>query len=311
MSDEVMEVVGFKLPQNKIVSILTHLQGAGTTLVGENVKLADDCIIRVTSKGIWSVTVDGGRKLIMQAKIIKSKSKDLETVGKGNIPINIEKFLRFIARFATNDKVEVLYENGMIVFRKTEDTLDYPVTMEIFMTTKRFTSIRHDFINNLKTKISKGGMDKDKAIMNFFKKYRSIYSLDDDKNIALVLNDTKLDNWVEVACNQLKEVVKDGELLENRIYPFEVTENKLNITARSIKKEIQDRISRDIYLKKANLVGKFKTAYSSQFNAAVSSTRGHIFLYFGNNKPLLLIKSTGVEDGISMVYIVMPYRQKK
>lgn len=66
-----------------------------------------------------------------------------------------------------------------------------------------------------------------------------------------------------------------------------------------------DRISRDIYIRKGNLNGEFITDYPSQFNAAVSSTRGHIHLYFGENKPLLLVKTNDFDYGLNMSYVYL------
>ncbi|HEC36876.1 MAG TPA: hypothetical protein ENI29_01485, partial [bacterium] len=78
MSEEKSKVVGFKLPQNIIMDILNHLRTSGTTLTGENVTLADDCIIRVANNVLLSITTDVGRKITMQVKINKSKFKDLQ-----------------------------------------------------------------------------------------------------------------------------------------------------------------------------------------------------------------------------------------
>ena len=73
----------------------------------------------------------------------------------------------------------------------------------------------------------------------------------------------------------------------------------------------RDKISRDIYTKQSNLNGEFTTDYPSQFNAAISSTKGHIKLYFGENKPILIIKSSDLDYGLEMSYIVSKRRTKK
>lgn len=301
MSEEV-KVVGFKLPQNIIMDMLNHLQASGTTLAGENVNLVDDCIIWVLRDYIVSITADEGRKLIMQAKINKLEFKDLQILNKGKIPINIGETKKFLGRFSSNDAVEFIYENGMISLKRADPEL------EIFMATKRIESIRHDFFNNLRKQITNEGLEKDKNIMKFFKANKSIYSRDDE--VANVFG-VELDNSIEVACGQLKEVVKDGELLENRIYPFTIVGGDLSITAKSMKDEDPGKITRKIYMKKSNFTSEFSTSYSSQFNAAVSSTRGHVLLYFGENKPLLLIKQSNLDHGIDMSYLVMPYLHKK
>jgi len=306
MSEEKSKVVGFKLPQNIIMDILNHLRTSGTTLAGENVTLADDCIIRVANNVLLSITTDEGRKIIMQVKINKSKFKDLQILNKGLIPINIEITKKFLSRFSSSDSVEVVYENGMISFKRSNP--DFP-PLEIFMSTKRINSIRYDFFSNLKKQIDNEKSEKDKKLLEFFKKHKSIYFIEKDGSANIF--GVKLDNFIEVACGHLKEVVKDGELLENRIYPFTVVDGKLNVTVKSIKEENLNRISRGIYVKSSSFTSDFSTTYSSQFNAAISSTRGHIQLYFGEDKPLLLIKQSDSDRGIDMSYIVMPYIHKK
>ncbi|KKN58996.1 hypothetical protein LCGC14_0546710 [marine sediment metagenome] len=306
MSEEKSKVVGFKLPQNIIMDILNHLRTSGTTLAGENVTLADDCIIRVANNVLLSITTDEGRKIIMQVKINKSKFKDLQILNKGLIPINIEITKKFLSRFSSSDSVEVVYENGMISFKRSNP--DFP-PLEIFMSTKRINSIQCDFFSNLKKQIDNEKSEKDKKLLEFFKKHKSIYFIEKDGSANIF--GVKLDNFIEVACGHLKEVVKDGELLENRIYPFTVVDGKLNVTVKSIKEENLNRISRGIYVKSSSFTSDFSTTYSSQFNAAISSTRGHIQLYFGEDKPLLLIKQSDSDRGIDMSYIVMPYIHKK
>ena len=306
MSEEESKVVGFKLPQNIIMDMLNHLRTSGTTLAGENVTLADDCIIRVANNNLLSITTDEGRKIIMQVKINKSKFKDLQILNKGAIPFNIKRTKKFLGRFSSSDSVEVVYENGMISFKRSNP--DFP-ELEIFMSTKRIDSIRFDFFNNLRKQINNEKSEKDRKLMEFFKKHKSIYFVEKDGSANVF--GIKLSNFIEVACGHLKEVVKDGELLENRIYPFTVVDGKLNVTVKSMKEENLDRISRGIYVKTASFTSDFSTTYSSQFNAAISSTRGHIQLYFGKDKPLLLIKQSDSDRGIDMSYIVMPYLHKK
>lgn len=307
------KAIGFKLLRNKLVDVLEHLQAKGTTAAGENTSFMKDCIIRVDSKGIWSITIDNNNSIFAQMRVDKDPDMDhgLEVYNKGAIPLDIEKTLKYIKRFSSGDFVELIYENGLIVLRTTNEKLDQPIVLEAFFAGMRKEAIRNDMLLNTFRKHKENQEERHKQMIAFIKKHHSVYIIDEDQIIVTIYNGIELDNYVELSCNQLKEVVRDGDLLENRSYPFKVSKNKLNVTSKSLKQGERDKLSRDIYTKQSNLNGEFTTDYPSQFNAAVSSTKGHIKLYFGDNKPLLLIKSSDEDYGLSMSYIVATRRTKK
>ncbi len=93
MSEE-SKLLGFKISQKQLLKILGHLQASGTTQAGEHTEFMDDCIIRVDSKGIWSITIDTSSNIIAHAQVnvvpFTKENEDygLETYGKDNIPVN-------------------------------------------------------------------------------------------------------------------------------------------------------------------------------------------------------------------------------
>jgi len=313
MVEKVNGAIGIKIKCNSLKNILEHLQAKGKTQIGENVPLMDDCIIRVDDKGIWSITIDNNKGILAHIKVDNNKDEKhgLETYGKGKIPLDIKKTLNYLMRFSEEDSVELIYENGMIVLRNTNEKLEYPILTESFFAGIREEAIRNDMLKNIFRKFKENREEIHKQMLAFIKKHRSVYTLNEDKSVASIHNGTKLENYIDVSCKKLKDVVRDGDLLENRIYPFKVSENKLNITIKSLRQGELDRISRDIYIRKGNLNGEFTTDYPSQFNAAVSSTRGHIHLYFGENKPLLLVKTNDFDYGLNMSYIVSQRPNRK
>lgn len=306
MIEKVNGMIGLKIKCNSLKNILEHLQAKGKNQIGESVPFMDDCIIRVDDKGIWSITIDNNRGILAQMKVNNNKDEKhgLETYGRGKIPLDINKTLNYLKRFSDDDSVELIYENGIIVIRNTNGKLGYPILTESFFAGIREEAIRNDMPKNTFRKNKEDQEEKYKQMLAFIKKHRSVYTLNEDESIATIHNGSKLENYVDVSCKELKDVVRDGDLLENRSYPFRVKDNKLNITIKSLKQGNRDKISRDIYIKNGNLNGEFTTDYPSQFNAAVSSTRGHIHLYFGENKPLLLVKTNDFDYGLNMSYIV-------
>ncbi len=135
------KAIGFKLVCNKLVDVLTHLQAKGTTMAGENTSFMHDCIIRVDNRGIWSITIDNNLSIFAQMKIDKNPDTDhgLETYNKGTIPLDIEKTLKYLKRFSSGDHIELIYENGLIVLRTTNEKLDQPIVVEAF-----FAGIRNN-----------------------------------------------------------------------------------------------------------------------------------------------------------------------
>lgn len=300
------KAIGFKISRNKLKDILNHLQAKGTTAAGESISFMNDCIIRVDDIGIWSITIDNNLNLFAQVKVNIDPNMDhgLETLNKGSIPLDIENTIKYLNRFSSGDYIELIYENGLVVLRTTNEKLEQPIVVEALFAGTRKENIRNDMILNTFRIHKESKEERHKKMLDFIKKHRSTYVL--NNNIATIHNGSKLDNFIELSCKQLKEVVRDGDLLENRIYPFKIGDDKLNITSKSLKQGEVGKISRDMYFKQASLKGEFTTDYPSQFNAAVSSTKGHIKLYLGNNKPLLIIKSSDLDYGLDMSYVVAP-----
>jgi len=313
MVEKVNGMIGIKIKCNSLKNILKHLQAKGKNQTGESVPFMTDCIIRVDNKGIWSITIDDNRGILAHMKVNSNKDEKhgLETHGKGKIPLDLKKTLNYLKRFPDEDFVELIYENGMIVLRNTNHKLEYPIITEAFLSGKRKEAIRNDMMLNTFRKHKESQEERHKNMIKFIKKHRSVYTLNEDKSVATIHNANKLENYIFVKCKELKDVVRDGDLLENRSYPFRVGKNKLNITIKSLKQGNSDRISRDIYIRNGNLDGEFTTDYPSQFNSAVSSTRGHIHLYFGENKPLLLVKTNDLDYGLNMSYIVTQRPNRK
>jgi hypothetical protein len=309
---KIEELVGFKLICNKFVDALNHLKASGTTLAGEKVDFMDDCIIKIDNRGIWSITIDANKSIFAQMKIDIDNSKEhkLDTYGTGMMPLDINETLKYLGRFSSGDLLEILYENGMVVIRKSRPDLEFPITVEAFIAGIREDNVRHDMVNNTLIIFHQEKSERHKKMVDFIKENRSMYTLNQDKSIATIYTGTKLETFAELSCNQLKEVVRDGDLFDNRKYPFSVSNNKLNITAKSSDPSERNKISRDIYIKQGNLTGEFITEYPSSYNAAVGSTKGHITLYFGDKKPLLLCKTSDLDYGLDLSYIVAA-RQKR
>lgn len=305
------DLVGFRLNCGVLISILKHLKSSGKTAAGDNVDYVEDCILRIEENVLWSICVDNNYGLFSYVNIKTDEDRDhkLDTYQTGEIPVSIDRLLQFLNRYSGSDVLEYFYESGMMVVRKTRPDLDNPIKVEAFVPSIRKDSVRNDMFNNVFGKYKKTKSDRHKKILAFVKKYKSPCVIRSN-NTAVLYDGTKLDNFVEVSCDQLKDVVRDGDLFDNRLYPFTVNNNVINVTAKPIEKSDRSKFSRDLYVKQVSLQGDFITTYPSQFNAAITSTRGHVMLFFGNNKPLLLYKSSDKDYGLDMGYIVSNVKLK-
>lgn len=304
-------LVGFRLNCGVLINILDHLKSSGKTAAGENIDYIEDCILRIDDNVLWSICIDNNYGLFSYVKIESDVDKDhkLDTYQTGGIPINIERLLQFLKRYSNSDILEFFYEGGMIVIRKTRPDLDNPIKVEAFVPAIRKKSVRNDLYSNVFAKYKKAKKERHKKTLLFIKKYKCPCVIKSN-NTAILYDGTKLDNFVEVSCDQLKEAVRDGDLFDNRVYPFTINNNVINITAKPLEESDPSKFSRDLYIKQVSLKGNFITTYPSQFNAAVTSTRGHVMLFFGNKKPLLLFKSSDKDYGIDMGYIVADVKTK-
>lgn len=305
------DLVGFRLNCGVLMNILKHLKSSGKTAAGDNVDYVEDCILRVEENILWSICVDNNYGLFSYAKVKVDNDRDhnLDTYQTGEIPINIDRLLQFLNRYSGSDILEYLYEGGVMVIRKTRPDLDNPIKVEAFVPSIRKDSVRNDMFYNVFGKYKQTKSERHRKMLSFVKKYKSPCVIKSN-NTAVLYDGTILDNFVEVSCDQLKDVVRDGDLFDNRLYPFTVNNNVINVTAKPLEKSDHSKFSRDLYVKQINLKGDFITTYPSQFNAAVTSTRGHVMLFFGNNKPLLLYKSSDKDYGIDMGYIVSNVKSK-
>lgn len=282
--------VGFKLTKKVFLKILNHL---------EVKKIVDDCIIYVTENNIWSVTVDPIRKILMQMRVDKTS---LEIINTGRIPIDITIMKNFLKRFSLKDELEVIYENGKISITKIKFNLNKSIKVKAILDAKRISSIRYDFITNLKNKIKDKNIETDKKQMEFFQKNNSLYTLSKVSQsvnfLGIILN-----NFAEISCNLLKDVIKDGDLVENNISTFSVKNNVFNVTTRS-KTNPKNRVERDISVNNVNFIEDFEQKYSN-ISSVLKSTSGNLELYFGINKPLMIRKLADIEKGIDLVCLVM------
>lgn len=298
-------VVGFKLPKNIIMNILNHLEARTITfgwsryskkIIRRETNLVDDCILWVANNGIFSIVCDAERHTLLQVKI-GVKCKMLKVIHKGIIPIKIPETKKLLRTFKKNDIIEVIYDNGIILLKSSY--LEDKINLE----TKRIELVRHDFYHNLKKQIKNEKDEQSEILMEFFKLHKSIYFMND--GIANVFG-IKLDNYFETTFKTLKEIVND-ELLKDDIYEFKIIDNELIIINELIIKE-----SRNIQTRHFNFTSDFSTVYSSQFSTAVmvkgvKKLKENARLYFGEDKPLLLIKQEGLNKGINLSCLVMPY----
>ncbi len=287
-------VCSFRIDIDLFKSFLKYIKSVGVDSSGSKVGLISDCILRFDNKGrMWAMVTDDQRNLVVQVKV---NVKDIN--NPVNIPIEIEEIEKWLKSFKNKGYVEVVSEKGFIGLKSVIIKALLNLNTDIVFSTKREDTIICDLISNLEY-----GDEADKVNLENIKKLgNSIYKEGED-GVELFFG-IKLTNSLEISAKQLKEVIADGDRIENREYPFNFQMDKLNVTIKSSDVAKKEKISRDLYSENYNVKEPFTITFSNRLTNAVNNISGDLKIFAEKEAPMLIQCD---KKGIYITYLITTF----
>lgn len=194
----------------------------------------------------------------------------VEVIEKGEIAISdIRTFEKFLGRFSPNDDVTVsVADNKVVITRETP------------------RKVARMPIGDSSTIQSTNGV---KNIGRFSKVGEAWTNGKDDYGLAITFNIEKL-----------QEVIEDGDVVKQRVYPFVIKNDEFSI---SIGSEESGVIETTIPTKQIANAKDTRTAYASGIDNLVNAINGEVTLYMvaGGSHPFILEKHTQDYDFVGLL----------
>ena len=250
----------FKIQAGILEDVLNLVKAKGKDHDGNDVTFINNCVLDIDKTGIIINTLDDKESLLGNVKITK-----FTCIEEGLIPVEMPEkkdkknsLLVVLSRFNKDDEIEVSYDNeGIITVKRAKPRLSYKVNTIPFDDVSCHLQGEHPFTYEPKSDIwiTRGGL---KYITKF------------------VLN-----------ADQFKEVIKDGEQIENRSYPLRVsTDVVINVfdtdTGAGSSRQLE------IIEKKPAIVEPVASLFSYGFGNLFSNLKGEIEIWINQDNPLII-----------------------
>jgi len=241
----------------EIKKMLVYAEASGKNVQGDTKALLEDCMINVSKTNVLIKCIESNEVLIGIIKLKVSKENIKEV---GDIPVKLEKAIESISRFKASDIVMVEYdeENGLIIIKRKKPRLSV-----------KFPTIP---IDNVASAI-------DDIPFEFEKGYWSGGSCG------------KLSTYIKLDASEFKEVVKDGEQIQKRNFPFTVTKTKINVIVQDM--DTLAQIDREFSFKEIKTAKSISSLYAYGFGNVFGNLSGEIEIWLKNEGPMAIRKKDG------------------
>lgn len=262
-------MVKFKAKVEDLEELCELASMKGTNEIsGKEYKAMEDMLIHVDQ------TLEIRSMSAMRELLVKLYFKPVQVIEKGDLPISdIETFFKFLNRFNYNDEVTVsLVENKVVIERETPHKI------------ARFISTTPENI------ASASGAEN----IDNFKLDAEGYWSNGKVNTSLRLD-------FDVA--KLQDVISDGDVIKQRIYPFVVKEGKFNV---SIGNEAYGDMTTDIPVDVMLWKGEqadTRICYAASIDNLFSGLKGKVSVYLvaGGFAPLVVEQHTEKFDFLAFL----------
>lgn len=256
-------MIAFTIKKNVFQTILELTQANGKTVKGENKPMYKDCIIEVGKKELSIKTLDENEILY-----IGITSKITGVTEEGKIPVELEPLIEGVKRFNDKDEITISYDELITISRKK------PI---------------------LNIKIPTMAIDEVKSQLDG----EFPFTFDSKNNYWTDGESTTLDTYAVLDVNQFTEVIKDGEQIKHRTFPFKIEKGKIMVTVEDI--DSGAGVNREIEVTKLDAKKEVSSLYSYGFGNAFGNLSGEIKIWIANEEALAIAKHT---DDYDLVYIL-------
>lgn len=239
----------------ELKEMLEYVQATGKNVKGDNVEIMNDCLLVIEKGKLHVDATDENQALMVSIDMLLDKSLK-QTTGK--IPIELPKAIKALSRFKSDDVVIVEYEDNFIDFSRSKPKL-------------------REHIPTI------GETDVDSAMEEFPIRFG-------DSAMEVIEDGRKLDTVMEIEAAEFAEIVKDGEQIQNRLFPIVISGGVASVMVENL--DTGERIERNLDAKKISNGKDLSSLYSEGFGNAFDNLSGAIKVYICKDGPMVVVKKT-------------------
>jgi len=259
----------FRVKAGVLQTMFAYARAEGKNTDGKTVPLLNDCVLNVMKNTLFIQSVDENQTLITLAKYPINK-EDVKSVGE--IPIFFEKSIKAVNRFKANDIIVVEHlEGNLIEYRRKTPKLEVTAT-----------TIDRDAVAS--------------AIEDTLP-----FKYDSKQNAWTAGKGFKTEAFMKIDAAEFEEVVKDGEQIEHRSFPFTIEGKTVSVTVAD--DESGDKVLRELKpIEKTLKVDEdIGSVYSYGFGNAFNNLKGELSIWVKDGGPMFIKQ---VHDDISLTYVL-------
>ena len=257
----------FHIKSGVLLKMFQETQAEGKTTKGENKPMLEDCFLDVKKTSLTIEAIDENEVLLVLSKTEVEK-KTVKKVGK--IPILLAKSIDSLKRFKADDIVYVDYleESNIIQYLRKKPKLDV-LTPTIAPDAVKSVVESHSFKFNAKENVWKAGKE------------------------------LETDVYMKIPAEEFAEIIKDGEQIEYRSFPFRIENNVVEVTVAD--EESGAAITREVNAKSVDSEETIESIYSYGFGNAFNNLSGELEIWLINGGPMFVKKENGKSK---LIYIL-------
>lgn len=259
-------VSGFRVNVAAIKQMIKYIAAEGRDIKGEKIIYTNACLIRVHKQNLLVQCMDKFQNIYIETNLKLGKKGCIKT---GGVPIQIEEVLDVLRRFRGKDEIKIIFDGNMIEFTRESPYLFFSIP-----------TITADDIES--TYEGDTPWSKEEGYPTHGK-------------IALK-------SKIVLDAQQMAEVIKDGEQILNRTYPFEVTQERVLVTVRN--EDTGRKIAREIVTKSIETgTAGDESLYANGFGNVFSNLSGEITIFLSSDQ-IMYIEKTDPALNLDLIYIL-------
>lgn len=287
-------MVKFQTKAGKLLQLFLYIQAEGKTIKGDKKPFNIHAVLHVKDTEATMEAQDEHQGLIAIGILRDVKAVD----DPGDIPVEFvnpkEKdkpnSIKDLGRYGSEDEITVEYNPGQnkIHFKRSKPSKLNKSTPTIPM-------------DKIETKVDYVPFE-----------FQSVQNAWRGKKKGFLV-----DNYVKINTKQFEEVIKDGDQIQHRSFPFTMKEDgTLNVIVEDL--ETGEKFDRDLEIVSMRMPDKIdennvkitevKSIYSYGFGNAFGQLSGEIELWMASNGPMIIKKT---DDDIEVTYILATLKLRK
>jgi hypothetical protein len=238
----------------ELKEVLEYVQATGKNVKGENVDFIKDCLLVVSKNKVHVEAIDENEALIV---VIDLTTDEGLKQTPGNIPLELGKAIKALARFKSDDVVSVNYSDNFVEFVREKPKLR-----------ERVPTIGEGDVESVIKELP-----FNIAEMTFQPPEGDVMGLH---------------TRIEIESAEFAEIVKDGEQIQNRLFPISISGGVATVMVENV--DTGELIERQLDAKKVSAKVDVSSMYSQGFGNAFGNLSGAVEIFLCQDGPMVAVK---------------------